>query len=136
MRKSTLTPVIYAHNKLIFNLSSESYKEEYQDTSLAFTKWVQGSRSDQKIGRVDVWLDILLVMFVFSSLFVARAVWVFGVQSYWITLGVVLLFMVIMALISYKKVLKNQKKLQEKRDKLAKIKGEYQSWHDETILKK
>lgn len=129
-------PVINAHNKLLFDLKSEDFQEQYRKSSLGFIEWAQGAGEEKKKPKVSLWLDALITSFVFASLLVAKSVWTFGEIAYWITFVVIFLFMIMLMVTGYIKARQNQITLQAKNDELARVKKDYQDWHDKTILGK
>lgn len=131
-------PVIYAHNKLLFDLNDESYREEYKKVNLNFIEWARKNESSENRPRpkASYWMDVLLSGFVIASLLVARAVWMFGELAYWIVFIVVFLLISVLLRASSVKLHTNHKNLEEKQEKLARIRREYQVWHNETVFGK
>lgn len=129
-------PLIHAHNKLLFDLDDETYREEYRKTSLEAVDGLNSLQPDQTRPKVSLWLDALLANFVLASLLIARAVWPqHATWVYWLIFGVALTTIAVLTVIGYMRAWKSQLLLQTKREKLAAIKAEYQEWHNTNILK-
>lgn len=131
-------PIIHAHNKLLFDLNNKDYQEEYRKTSLELIEWAQVTGDEQrgKKIKVTIWLDALLAVFVVASLLVAKTVWSSSDKLYWTAFALVFLIMTVITAVGYVRARQNQTTLKSKSEELAKIKRDYQDWHNKNILGK
>jgi hypothetical protein len=130
----TTYPVIYGLNKLLFDLDNTDYQQEYLEAQQAVPRTTPTESGKVKV-KANFTGDGLLLVFVVASLLVTRPVWPYKSWIYWLVFAAVILFVLILAGLSYLRTWKNQINLNQKREKLAGIKSEYEKW-EAKIMKK
>lgn len=120
-------PVINSLSKLLNDPENKKYQKEYlNDANNAIT--LGSSDNIVTKSRVNLWFDIVILNFIFASLFMIRAVWSYAATTYWTIFSFIILLMTVFIILSYARIIKNQSVLQDKTEKLRKIKADYQEW--------
>jgi hypothetical protein len=126
-------PIINSINKLLTDISSDDHKDEYVKSKKDFLEFAFSIKSDFK-AKATFWLDLVILNFVLASLVVGRALWPYNQIVYWIGFAAIILIMVGLITLSYIRTIRNQMNLHIKKERLAKIKADYQDWYNKTML--
>jgi hypothetical protein len=124
-------PIINAKNKLLLELDNQDHLTEHQKAENDLLSWAQ--TIETRKSPLIFWVEILLLNFVTATTLVAGTVWPYSLKSYWIAFGAIIIFLVALVIIGYKRALKTQSELEAKHKKLAKIKGDYSKWREEKL---
>lgn len=132
--ETQVQPIIHSYNKLVHNPLSEDYIQEYKDASYQATQILNKTTSKKK--RVDPTSDLTLYGFILGTLLVARTQWPLSDQLYYIVLAIFGLTALILFMKDLHKAQMAALVLEQKRERLAEIRANYQKWHDQEVLGK
>ena len=124
-------PIIYAKDKLLLEPDNVDHYNEHINAQRAFFAF---NRSvDKSEGKPTFWLDVMLFNFIAASLLVGGTIWPYPIWLYWEAMALSGILLISLFWVGYRRALKVQAKLRQKRETLRTIKENYTRWYNDKL---